>query len=69
MLLHANGVTKLCRGLQCVGNSPTNATLLGFGRSVQVGPFRCTSLRSGIRCVVSASGHGFLIGASVFKRF
>jgi len=36
---------------------------------VQVGPFRCTSLRSGIRCVVSASGHGFLIGASVFKRF
>lgn len=69
MTLHANGATRICRGLRCVGNSPENATILGYGRSVHVGPFLCTSLRSGIRCVVALSGHGFLIGPSVFKRF
>ena len=69
MTLHANGVSHICRGLQCVGNSPTNATVLAYGHSVRVGPFRCTSLRAGIRCVVTASGHGFLIGPSAFKRF
>jgi hypothetical protein len=69
MTLHATGTTSVCRGLRCVGNSPENATVLAYGKSVRVGPFLCTSLHSGVRCAVAASGHGFLIGPKVFKSF
>jgi hypothetical protein len=67
--LLANSTTRVCRGLVCVGNAPTTATHLRYGGSVAVGPFRCTSLQSGIRCLVVSSGHGFLIGKRVLKRF
>jgi len=67
--LRASGTTRVCRGLVCVGNAPTNATHLRYGASVVVGPFRCASLQRGIRCLVVQSGHGFLIGKRVLKRF
>ena len=57
----ANERLRICRGLQCLGNAPENAVTLGYGKSRAVGKFRCTSLPAGLRCVVIASGRGFLI--------
>jgi hypothetical protein len=65
--LSASGRTHVCPG--CVGNGPENAFTLRYGRSVQVGPFRCTSLKIGMRCAVPRSGHGFLISRDALKRF
>jgi Family of unknown function (DUF6636) len=67
--LNANGTMRVCRGLGCVGNGPSNAFTLRYGRSVRVGPFRCTSRIDGMRCVVIRTGHGFLIGRKSLKRF
>ena len=54
-----------CHGLRCIANGPVNATTLAYGRSMRVGEFRCTSLRTGIRCLVETrSPHGFLISHS-----
>jgi hypothetical protein len=66
--LHRNGRTTLC-GARCVGNGPENAFTLRYGHSVVVGPFRCTSLKSGMKCVVRSSGHGFKISKQSIKRF
>jgi hypothetical protein len=66
--MHADARLGLCRGVQCLGNGPANATMLAYGRSVVVGPFRCTSLRSGMRCVVRSTGHGFLLNRAGVKR-
>jgi hypothetical protein len=35
--------------------------MLAVGRSIELGPFRCTSLRAGVRCVVTKLGHGFTL--------
>jgi hypothetical protein len=66
--LHPNGRLDLCHGVKCLGNGPVNATMLAYGRSVTVGPFRCTSLRIGMRCVVRSTGHGFLLSRAGVKR-
>lgn len=58
--LQASGRIKVCHGLGCVANGPEN-TLLRYGHSIFLGPFRCTSLRTGVRCVVTKLGHGFLL--------
>jgi uncharacterized protein DUF6636 len=69
VLLHSDGSMKVCNGMGCLGNGPTSAFTLGYGKSVVVGPFKCTSLTSGMRCVVVRSGHGFLLSRSALKRF
>ncbi len=51
----ASGSLKICRGRGCLSNSPEDATILALGKSVAVGPFRCTSFAIGVRCVVVAS--------------
>lgn len=58
-----NSSAKLteCHGLRCIGNSPVGTPTLPVGHSIDLGPFRCTSLRPGVRCVVKSSGHGFRI--------
>jgi hypothetical protein len=66
--MHADARLALCNGVHCLGNGPTNATMLAYGRSVVVGPFRCTSLTSGMRCVVRSSGHGFVLSRAGVKR-
>jgi len=66
VVLHTNGRLDQCRGELCVGNGPTNATTLAYGASVVVWPFRCTSLRTGMRCTVH--GHGFLLSRTGVKR-
>jgi hypothetical protein len=55
------GGVHVCRGERCLGNPPENTSVLPYGRSVTVGPFRCTSLTSGVRCVVIELRKGFLI--------
>jgi hypothetical protein len=59
---------KRCSGARCLGNGPDNATTLRYGRSVVVGPFRCTSLTTGMRCVVRRTGHGFLLSRAGVAR-
>lgn len=59
VMLSASGALKTCRGTGCLGDGPEDAFTLKYGRSVTVGPFRCTALQSGVRCVATASGRGF----------
>lgn len=67
--LRRSGAMRVCRGIGCLGNGPENAFTLRYGRSVTVGPFRCTSLERGMRCKVIRSGHGFLISKQRIRRF
>jgi len=67
-VLYTNGRLAQCKGELCIGNGPTNATTLAYGASVIVWPFRCTSLRTGMRCVKITGGHGFLLSRAGVKR-
>jgi len=62
------GKLHACRGVSCLGNAPEHTPTLAYGKSVSLGPFRCTSLKTGVRCVVARSGHGFLLGAHGYTR-
>ena len=66
--LNRAGHSKVCHGGSCVGNGPENAFTLRYGKSVTVGPFRCTSRTSGLTCVVTSSGHGFRIARRGIER-
>jgi hypothetical protein len=66
--LRASGKLTTCRGLRCLGNAPEHTTTLRYGRSVSLGPFACTSLRLGVRCIVKKSGRGFRLGAHGMTR-
>jgi hypothetical protein len=59
--LGANGHTKICRGQHCLGNAGENTPVLGYGKQVRVGRFRCRSEQNGITCNVIATGDGFVI--------
>ena len=61
--LSTSGSTKVCSGETCMGNPPENAITLAIGDTVALGPFRCTVLASGVRCIVVSNGRGFLLGA------
>jgi hypothetical protein len=67
--LTGNGQMRVQRGLPCQGNAPETSITLAYGKSVRVGPFRCTSRRDGMRCVLVVTGHGFLISRERVKRF
>ena len=68
--LAADGRTAVCAHRACqVGDGPTDATTLPYGRSLRVGVFRCSSAVTGIRCVVIASGHGFRIARQGITTF
>ena len=67
--LKANGSMRVRRGKLCIGNPPENTFMLKYGRSVRGGPFRCTSRRDGMRCIVISTGHGFLISRERLTRF
>lgn len=53
----------------CLGNPPEDDRKLPYGDSVVLGPFRCTSLTSAVRCIVTRSRHGFLISRSGISHF
>jgi hypothetical protein len=67
--LRRDGRTRVCRGARCLGDGPQGSRRLAYGKSIRVGPFRCQSRRSGMRCAVVASGRGFEISASKLRRF
>ena len=67
--LTANGHTKVCSRRCSIGDGPENATTLGYGKSLNVGKFRCTSQSAGMRCVVAATGRGFRISRDGVKTF
>jgi hypothetical protein len=60
--MSAAGKLNICHGTKCMSNPPDNVTMLRQGQTVKAGPFRCTAVKTGIRCLVMKLGHGFLIG-------
>lgn len=56
-------LTGICHGMLCMSNGPLGLPLL-YGRSISLGPIRCTALRGGVRCVVKKTGRGFLLSAN-----
>jgi len=67
--LGRDGRLQVCRGLQCIGNAPENASPLRAGQVLRLGPFSCARKPRGIRCSAAPSGHGFLIGPGLLVRF
>lgn len=49
-------------GLGCVGDTVMmpDAPVLGYGDSMDAGPFTCTSVKTGMTCM-NAQGHGFTL--------
>ena len=62
------GLLTICRGVKCMSNAPENARRLAYGKSIHADPFTCTAERTGIRCVVTRLGHGFLLSRTSLKR-
>jgi hypothetical protein len=63
--LRLDGRLRICRnGVRCLGNAGEHTPILHYGRQVTVGRFRCFSLQAGVKCIVTASGRGFLINAA-----
>jgi hypothetical protein len=54
--LAPSGHLKVCRGQGCLGNPPEHDATLAYGRSVSLGPFRCSSRPSGISCTTAKGG-------------
>ncbi len=48
--LSVSGKARRCHGTGCIGNPPEHDPTLAYGRSVSLGPFRCTSRSSGVTC-------------------
>jgi len=63
--LYASG---LIRKQHYIGNAGEETGTLGYGRSVTVGVFRCSSQVAGVRCTVSRSGRGFMISRAGITR-
>ena len=67
--LRPSGRLRICHGQGCIGNGPENASMLGYGHSMLVGPFRCTSSRQqGMKCIVRKTGKGFAIARQGITR-
>jgi len=67
--LNKQGTLKVCHGTNCLGDGPEDAFELGYGKSVTVGNFKCTSKKTGMRCSVSPSGRGFELSGDALDRF
>jgi len=67
--LSKQGTLEVCHGTKCLGDGPETAFELGYGKSVEVGNFKCTSKKTGMRCSVSPSGHGFELSRDALDRF
>jgi hypothetical protein len=63
------GTLRVCHGTKCLGDGPEEAFELGYGKSITVGNFKCTSKKAGMRCSVSPSGHGFELSRDALDRF
>jgi hypothetical protein len=54
--------------LSCVGDAEGGGTYLRVGHHIATGPFTCTGLAAGLRCV-ARSGHGFFFGDTSWAVF
>jgi hypothetical protein len=68
-----DGQLKICHGLTaCVyphpGVSDIPKMVLGYGKQITVGRFRCRSEHAGVACTVIKSGKGFLINSAGITR-
>ena len=59
----ASGHLRICSGMSCIGNPGVDVPVLAYGHRTTLGPFRCLSSRTGVRCRVR-TGRGFLISRS-----
>ncbi|MEU0498752.1 hypothetical protein [Mycobacterium sp. NPDC006124] len=55
-----HGTVTTCSGQSCVGDAAEGTPTLAYGQSVSLGPFRCSSARTGVTCT-AARGRGFVI--------
>jgi hypothetical protein len=71
--LRPNGSVVLCRthkitSNRCqLGNVGEDAKTYDVGKTVTVGRFACTVQSGGVRCVLSASGEGFVFGTKQLR--
>jgi hypothetical protein len=71
--LRPDGSVVLCRtnsitSNRCqLGNVGENARTYPVGKTITVGRFACTVRAAGVRCIVTASGNGFLLGAKQLR--
>jgi hypothetical protein len=67
-----DGQLKICSGAsaatRCIGNAAEQTPILGYGKQVTVGRFRCRSEQAGVTCTVIKSGKGFLINRAGITR-
>jgi len=61
--LTSDGTLKTCRGIACMSNAGIDTPVLPYGSATGVGPFRCLSETSGMRCTTT-NGKGFTISSS-----
>ena len=68
----ANGMEVGFRGrgrFTCASDAVPEGRTLGYGESIRRGRFRCTSRRTGMRCVNRRNGHGFALSRERARRF
>jgi hypothetical protein len=67
-----DGRLAICSGTsastRCIGNPGEHTPILGYGKQVTVGRFRCRSEHAGVTCTVIQSGKGFLINSAWITR-
>jgi hypothetical protein len=66
--LTPSGQLRICEGIGCIGDPPENDKTLPYGHHTRLGPFRCTSAVTGVRCTVRKSGRGFRIRRAGIRR-
>jgi hypothetical protein len=57
--MRLTGLYTTC-GATCVGNPGEGTPTYPVGKTATLAPFSCTVEASGVRCVVAATGKGFL---------
>jgi hypothetical protein len=54
----------------CVSDTVAGSSrVLRYGKSIAVGPFRCTSRSSGMTCTNTRNGHGFTVSRTAYRFF
>jgi hypothetical protein len=56
-----------CRSVGCMGVGGIGGKILGYAKEITVGRFRCRVAATGVTCVVTATGKGFVISATTVK--
>jgi hypothetical protein len=66
-----NGRLRICRSKganHCVGDPGERTPILGYGKHVTLGHFRCLSAKAGVTCTVIKTGKGFRINRTGVQR-